>query len=203
MLSAPGSITIATGHVVGFAWATGIPDGEMTGIRGGKVNGSGIAGANTQWLVSTPIARVLGSRALGSSDPCVPRRTIPRRNSREGGPSPPISRIRTSHSPKRTSIRKVPELKALREGRKTLERPIPRRRNRHLQAPLARAAEEGDTSPARKGTAVKGIKARSRFPCSSSSDSSERHPAKEIGNARNTSAQQRLHEMAEGEDSLS
>ena len=50
-------------------------------------------GVNTQWLVSTPIARVLGSRALGSSDPCVPRRTIPRRNSREGGSNPPIPRI--------------------------------------------------------------------------------------------------------------
>jgi hypothetical protein len=39
------------------------------------------------------------------------------------------------------------------------------------QAPLARAVEEEDTSPAKKGTAIKGIKARSRFPRSGSSGS--------------------------------
>ena len=71
----------------------------------------------------------------------------------------------------------MPELKALREGRKTLERLIPSRTNRNLQPPLARAVEEGDTSPAKKGAAIKGIKARSRFPRSRSSDSASSEPA--------------------------
>ena len=76
-----------------------------------------------------------------------------------------MPRIRPRSILKRTSIRRVPGLKSLREeGRKTLERPIPSRKNRNLRAP-ARAVEE-DTSLAKKG---KGIKARSRFPRSRSS----------------------------------
>ena len=72
------SITIATGHVVRFAWATGIPDGEMTGIRDGKVTGSGIAGGeyavvsiNTDsaraWQPSARIQRSVRSKANDSS----------------------------------------------------------------------------------------------------------------------------------------
>ena len=102
------------------------------------------------WQPSARIQRSVRSKANDSSQKF------------KGGRSKSSYSENTNQSfSKRTSIRRVPELKALKEARKTLERLIPSRRNRDLQAPLARAVEEGDTSPARKGTAVKGIKARS------------------------------------------
>ena len=63
---------------------------------------------------------------------------------------PNPSMLRTRPILKRRSIRRVPRLKGLREAPKSLQRHIPSRPNRNLQAALARKVEEA--SPARKGT---------------------------------------------------